>query len=65
MKLFIYTVIFLAIVIIAYSATILNFDDLLKGDSGTAVLIIVGSLCLIILMGILLTSRTIAEKHNS
>jgi len=65
MKLFIYTVIFLAIVIIGYSATILNFDDLLKGDSGTAVLVIIGSLCLIILMGILLTSRSIAAKHNS
>lgn len=65
MKLFIYTVIFLAVVIIGYSATILNFDNLLKGDSGTAVLVIVGSLCLVILMGILLTSRKIAEKHNS
>ena len=65
MKLFIYTVIFLALVIIGYSTTVLNFDDLLKGDSGTAVLVIVGGLCLIILMGILLTSRSIAEKHNS
>jgi DMSO/TMAO reductase YedYZ heme-binding membrane subunit len=65
MKLFIYTVIFLALVIIGYSTTVLNFDALLKGDSGTAVLVIVGSLCLIILMGILLTSRSIAEKHNS
>ncbi|WP_037317979.1 hypothetical protein [Salegentibacter sp. Hel_I_6] len=65
MKLFIYTVIFLAVVIIGYSATILNFENLLKGDSGTAVLVIVGSLCLIILMGILLTSRSIAAKHNS
>lgn len=65
MKLFIYTVIFLAALIIGYSATILNFDDLLKGDSGTAVLVIVGSLCLIILMGILLASRSIAAKHNS
>ncbi|MBO2543400.1 hypothetical protein J0871_03125 [Salegentibacter sp. BDJ18] len=64
MKLFIYTVIFLAVVIIGYSATVLNFDDLLKGDSATAVLVIVGSLCVIILMGILLTSRSIAKKHN-
>jgi len=65
MKLFIYTIIFLAVVIIGYSTTVLNFDDLLKGDSGTAVLIILGSLCVIILMGILLTSRSIARKHNS
>lgn len=65
MKLFIYTVIFLAVVIIGYSATVLNFDSLLKGDSGTAVLVIVGSLCLIVLMGILLTSRRIAEKNKS
>ncbi|MBE7641357.1 MULTISPECIES: hypothetical protein [Salegentibacter] len=65
MKLFIYTVIFLAVVIMGYSTTALDFDDLLKGDSGTAVLVIVGSLCLIVLMGILLTSRSIAEKHNS
>lgn len=65
MKLFIYTVIFLAVVIIGYSTTALDFDNLLKGDSGTAVLVIVGSLCLVILMGILLTSRSIAEKHDS
>lgn len=65
MKLFIYTVIFLAVVIIGYSTTALDFNNLLKGDSGTAVLVIVGSLCLVILMGILLTSRSIAEKHNS
>ncbi|SKB49194.1 hypothetical protein SAMN05660776_1379 [Salegentibacter holothuriorum] len=65
MKLFIYTVIFLAVVSIGYSTTALDFDNLLKGDSGTAVLVIVGSLCLVILMGILLTSRSIAEKHNS
>lgn len=65
MKLFIYTVIFLAVVIIGYSATILNFEDLLKGDSGTAVLVILGSLCLIVLMGILLTSKSISKKHNA
>ncbi|PRX44475.1 hypothetical protein SAMN05878281_2224 [Salegentibacter salegens] len=65
MKLFIYTVIFLAVVVIGYSTTVLNFDDLLKGDSGIGVLVIVGSLCIIILMGILLTSRSIAKKHNS
>ncbi|HKL37187.1 MAG TPA: hypothetical protein VJ899_12915 [Salegentibacter sp.] len=65
MKLFIYTVIFLALVIMGYSTSVLNFDEPLKGDSGTAVLVIVGSLCLIVLMGILLTSRSIAQKHNS
>jgi uncharacterized membrane protein YhaH (DUF805 family) len=65
MKFFIYTVILLALFITVYSANVLNFDDLMKGDSGTAVLVILACLCVIVVMGILLVSKRIAQKHNS
>lgn len=65
MKFFLYTIILFAIVLIGYNVTILDFNDLLDGDSAKAVLAIVGSLCIIVLMVILLVSRSIARKHQN
>ena len=65
MKFLIYTVIILAVFISIYSANVLNFNDLMKGDSGTAVLVILACLCVIVLMGILLVSRSIAKKQKA
>lgn len=64
MKYFIYTIIFLALVFIGISATILDFQDLMSGDSANALIVIVASLCVIVLMVILLISRTISKKHD-
>lgn len=64
MKYFIYTIIFLALVFIGISATILDFNDLMSGDSANAIIVILASLCVIILMVILLISRTISQKHS-
>ncbi|SHF74356.1 hypothetical protein SAMN05444483_102237 [Salegentibacter echinorum] len=65
MKFLIYTVIILAGFISIYSANVLNFNNLMEGDSGTAVLVILACLCVIVLMGILLVSRSIAKKHKA
>lgn len=64
MKYFIYTIIFLAIVFIGVSASVLDFQNLTEGDSGKALIVILASLCVIVLMGILLVSRSISKKHN-
>ena len=64
MKYFIYTVIFLAVVIIGVNFSLLDFDNLMDGDSGKAMIFSVISLCVIVLMGILLISRSIAKKQE-
>lgn len=62
MKYFIYTVIFLAIVFIGISVSVLDFQNLLEGDSAKALIVILASLCVIALMAILLISRQISKK---
>ena len=64
MKYFIYTIIFLAVVFIGISVKSVEINNLLEGDSGNALIVIAASLCVIILMAILLVSRTIAKKHQ-
>ena len=65
MKILIYSIILLAIVLIGYSSTILDFNSLLEGDSAKAVMAIIASLCVIVLMVILLLSRKISRKQNA
>lgn len=64
MKFFLYTIILLAVILIGYNVTILNFNNLMEGDSAGAVIAIVASLCVIVLMAILLISKRIAKKHE-
>lgn len=64
MKILIYFLIFCAFVVIGYNATFLEFDNLLKGDSSTAVIGIVAALCVIVLLWILLVSKKIEEKSR-
>lgn len=64
MKILIYSIIFLAIVLIGYSSTILDFNSLFEGDSAKAVMAIIASLCVILLMIILLLSRKIYNKQE-
>ncbi len=64
MKYLIYTIIFLGLVFIGISATKLDFKNLMEGDSANALIVSVASLCVIVLMIILLVSRTISKKHG-
>ncbi|MCM8569839.1 hypothetical protein NE848_10640 [Gramella jeungdoensis] len=64
MKYFIYTIIFLALVFIGISVSVLDFQNLTEGDSGNALVVILASLCVIALMAILLVSRSISKKHS-
>jgi hypothetical protein len=62
MKIFIYILMAFAIVVVAYNLTILNFDTLLAGDSAVALIGILAAVCVIVLLGILLTSKAIERK---
>lgn len=64
MKYFIYFIIFLAVVFIGVSVGSLDLNALLEGNSANALIVILASLCVIILMTILLVSRTISKKHG-
>ena len=64
MKYVIYTLIAIASALIIYNATILDFEQLLEGESQTAIISILASGCAILLMFILLVSRNINEKHH-
>lgn len=62
MKILIYILIGLAIALTIYNFTFLDFENLLSGDSATALIGVLASSCVILLMVILLISRAIAEK---
>lgn len=62
MKILIYSLIGIATALIIYNFTFLDFDQLLTGDSATALIGVLASSCVILLMVILLMSRAIAEK---
>ena len=64
MKIAIYVFIALAIALIIYNATILDFSNLLEGDSMVAVISILAALCVIVLMLILAISRKIEKKQR-
>ncbi|MUP44927.1 hypothetical protein E0K83_04105 [Gramella sp. BOM4] len=64
MKYFIYTIIFLALVFIGISVSVLDFNDILANESGQAMIVILASLCVIVLMLILLVSRGIDKKRR-
>ena len=52
----------LAIVLIAYNVTMLDFDNLLRGDSVVALIGIFAALSAIILLLIFITSKKIEKK---
>lgn len=66
MKLFTILLSVIALGLIAFNATKLNFDALFEGESIIAIITIVASLCVIILMQILRTSKRIEQlsKRN-
>ncbi|MGI9550160.1 MAG: hypothetical protein ACR2MT_03080 [Aurantibacter sp.] len=52
----------LALVLIVYNVTLVNFENPLEGNSIIAIIGIVASLCAIVLLLIYLTSKKIQEK---
>lgn len=62
MKMLIYSLIVIAFALIVYNFTFLNFEDVMSGDSGTALIGILASSIVVVLMVILLMSRAISEK---
>lgn len=63
-KKFIAILIVLAIALIGYNVTLVNFKNLLEGDSGIAIIGIVASLCAIALLLIFITSKKIQDNIN-
>ncbi len=64
MKYFIYVLIAIAAGLIIYNITYLDFDNLLDGNSKTALIGIFSSACVIVLMSILLVSKSIQKKKR-
>ncbi len=64
MKYFIYLLIITAISLIIYNATVLDFGNILAGNSKTALISIMASACVVILLLILLASRAIHQKRG-
>lgn len=64
MKIFIYILMVLAVVVIVYNFTVLDFEDLLAGQSGIALIGILCAACVLVLLGILLTSRAIEKRSK-
>jgi len=61
MKIFTLVLNIIAIGLIIFNATKLNFDALFKGESFTAVITIIAALCAIILLQILRISKKIEK----
>ncbi|MFP4844278.1 hypothetical protein [Winogradskyella sp. PE311] len=59
MKIFTITSSIIAIILIVFNATKLNFEALFKGESYTAVITIIAAFCAIILLQILRISKKI------
>lgn len=54
----------LALALIIYNVTLVNFDDPLEGNSIVAIIGIAASLCAIVLLLIYMTSKKIQKKIN-
>ena len=54
----------MAVLLIAYNVTLVNFENPLEGNSVIALIGIVASLCAIVLLLIYLTSKKIQRKIN-
>ena len=65
MKIFIYTLLAIAIGLIAFNITMLDFDNLLEGDSLVALIGIIASLCAICILVIFGISKNIDEKSRN
>ncbi len=64
MKYFYYIFIGIAIILIAYNVTFLDFSNLIEDQSGVALIGIATGACAILLVLILRTSKKIAKKKR-
>ena len=64
MRIFIYILIALSFIVVAYNVTVLNFDNLMADDSAIALIGIGCAACVIVLLSILLTSKAIDRKSR-
>tara|TARA_B100000902_G_scaffold163615_1_gene158806 strand:- start:400 stop:597 length:198 start_codon:yes stop_codon:yes gene_type:complete len=64
MKYFSYILIGIAIILIGYNSTFLDFKNLFNDDSGVALIGIITALCAIFLVLILRISKIIEKKKN-
>lgn len=64
MKIFIHILTLVAVALIIFNATQLNFDTLLEGQSLVALITIIASLCAIMLLQILRISKKIEAKSK-
>lgn len=62
MKILIYVLMVVAAGLVVYNITFLDFNNLFAGDSATALIGVLACLIVILLMAILLVSRSIAKK---
>ncbi|MBT8260732.1 MAG: hypothetical protein KJN82_05420 [Bacteroidia bacterium] len=65
MRIFTYILTIIAIALIAFNITKLDFNNLFEGESKIAVITIVCGLCAIILLAIIRISRRIEEKAKN
>jgi hypothetical protein len=64
MKIFIYTLIALALALIVFNVTLLDFDNLFEGNSFAALIGIILSLCAVCILIIFKISKNIEEKSG-
>jgi len=65
MKIFIYILLAIAIGLIAFNITLLDFNNLLQGDSLVALIGIIASLCAICILVIFRMAKSIDEKTKN
>ncbi len=65
MKIFIYTLITIAVALIIFNITLLDFDNLLTGNSLVALIGIVASLCAVCILVIFRMAKNIEEKTRN
>jgi len=64
MKIFTTILIFLAVALIVFNITLLDFSEPFKGNSGVALIGVGASFCAILILLIFRTSKKIEEKLN-
>ena len=65
MRIFTYILIFIALLLIVFNITILDFNHLLEGDSFVALIGIIASLCAVLILLIFRMSKSIEEKFKN
>ena len=65
MKILIYSLIAIAIALIAFNVTLLDFDNLLDGNSLVALIGIIACMCAVCILLIFRMAKTIEEKTRN